>query len=212
MTAVTPPISPTGTVFVIDDDASVRRALKRQLTTLGFVVETFDSAQGYLARPAPDGIACIVSDLRMPGMDGLDLQSTLDVSGRALPMVFISGHGDIPTTVQAMKGGAVDFIAKPFREEQIVRSVREALAKSRKCLATEQEDTALRARYDTLTPRERDVFALVAEGLLNKLVADRLGIAERTTKIHRARVMDKMGAHSLAELVRMADRLGAPRA
>jgi FixJ family two-component response regulator len=111
-----------------------------------------------------------------------------------------------------MKGGAVDFIAKPFREEQIVRSVREALAKSRKCLATEQEDTALRARYDTLTPRERDVFALVAEGLLNKLVADRLGIAERTTKIHRARVMDKMGAHSLAELVRMADRLGAPRA
>jgi FixJ family two-component response regulator len=212
MTAVTPPISPTGTVFVIDDDASVRRALQRQLKTLGFVVETYDSAQAYLARPAPDGIACIVSDLRMPGMDGLDLQSTLDVSGRALPMVFISGHGDIPTTVQAMKGGAVDFIAKPFREEQIVRSVREALAKSRKCLAAEQEDAALRARYDTLTPRERDVFALVAEGLLNKLVADRLGIAERTTKIHRARVMDKMGAHSLAELVRMADRLGAPRA
>ena len=144
----------------------------------------------------------------MPGMDGLDLQATLDAAGRALPTVFITGHGDIPTTVQAMKGGAVDFLPKPFREEQIVKAVTEALARSRRSFATGQEDAALRTRYRSLTPRERDVFALVADGLLNKLVADRLGIAERTTKIHRARVMDKMGAHSLADLVRMADRLG----
>jgi FixJ family two-component response regulator len=144
----------------------------------------------------------------MPGMNGLDLQATLEGAGRALPTVFITGHGDIPTTVQAMKNGAVDFLAKPFREDEIVKAVEEALARSRESVATGQEDAALRARYAALTPRERNVFALVADGLLNKLVADRLGIAERTTKIHRARVMAKMGARSLADLVRMADRLG----
>ena len=199
---------PAGTVFIIDDDPSIRRALERQLGSLGFVVHTFQSAQSFLQHPVTSGVACLVSDVRMPGMDGLDLQATLDAAGRALPTVFITGHGDIPTTVQAMKGGAVDFLPKPFREEQIVRAVTEALARSRELFATEREDAALRVRYQSLTPRERDVFALVADGLLNKIVADRLGIAERTTKIHRARVMDKMGAHSLADLVRMADRLG----
>lgn len=203
-----PPAPPTGTVFIIDDDASIRRALERQLASLGFVVHTFDSAQAFLRHQVQDGIACLVSDVRMPGMDGLDLQATLDAAGRALPTVFITGHGDIPTTVQAMKGGAVDFLPKPFREEQLVNAVTEALARSRRSFAAGQEDAALRTRYRSLTPRERDVFALVADGLLNKLVADRLGIAERTTKIHRARVMDKMGAQSLADLVRMADRLG----
>jgi len=198
-----------GIVFVIDDDASVRRALQRQLTTLGFSVETFDSAQAYLRRAAPDGVACIVSDVRMPGMNGLDLQATLDNAKRALPMVFITGHGDIPTTVQAMKAGAVDFLAKPFREDQIVRSVTEALARSRVATVARREERRLQSRFASLTSREREVFALVTEGLLNKVIADRLGIAEKTTKIHRARVMEKMGAASLAELVRMSERLKA---
>ena len=194
-------------VFVVDDDASIRRALERQLRTLGYVVETFESAQAYLRWTPPHDIACIVSDLRMPGMNGLDFQATLADANRALPMVFISGHGDIPTTVQAMKRGAVDFITKPFSADQIAGSVRAALAKSRAEVNHRQVTSALRARFGSLTPREQQVFALVAEGLLNKVIADRLGIAEKTTKIHRARVMEKMGAASLADLVRMAERL-----
>jgi FixJ family two-component response regulator len=198
-------------VFVIDDDASVRRALQRQLATLGFTVETFDSANAYLQRDVPDVVACIVSDVRMPGMNGLDLQATLERAGRVLPMIFITGHGDIPTTVQAMKAGAVDFLAKPFREAEIVRSVTEALARSREALAARRDGAELRARFASLTGREREVFALVVEGLLNKVIADRLGIAEKTTKIHRARVMEKMRAASLPELVRMAGRLDTGR-
>jgi FixJ family two-component response regulator len=198
---------PGGIVFVIDDDPSVRRALQRKLSTLGFAVETFDCADAFLRRDGPEAVACIVSDVRMPGMNGLDLQATLDAADRALPMIFITGHGDIPTTVQAMKAGAVDFLAKPFREDEIVKSVTEALARSRETVAARCEEAALRSRLASLTAREREVFALVVEGLLNKTVADRLGIAEKTTKIHRARVMEKMGAASLADLVRMAERL-----
>ena len=190
-----------GTVFVIDDDPSVRRALERQLRTAGFRVETFDSAQDYLARAPQAAVACIVTDVRMPGMSGLDLQGSLAQAGRALPMVFITGHGDIPTTVRAMKGGAVDFLPKPFAEAEILAAVAAALERSR-------EAASLRARYEALTVRERDVLALVVAGLLNKVIADRLGIQEATIKVHRGRVMEKMGAASLADLVRMSERLG----
>jgi FixJ family two-component response regulator len=196
-----------GTVFVIDDDPSIRRAISRQLGTIGFQVEAFESAREYLDRRPPEGIACIVSDVRMSGMDGLDLQATLERMDRSLPIVFITGHGDIPTSVRAMKAGAVDFIAKPFSESELLKSVVEALMRSAQVIRLRREDAGLQSRYESLTPREREVFGLVTAGLLNKVVADRLGIAEKTIKIHRGRVMEKMGAASLAELVRMAERL-----
>ena len=199
-----------GTVFVIDDDPSVRRALERQLRTAGFRVETFESAQDYVARAPQAAIACIVTDVRMPGMSGLDLQDSLAQAGRALPMVFITGHGDIPTTVRAMKGGAVNFLPKPFAERDILAAVAEALARSRAIERERRELGSLRARYEALTAREREVLALVAAGLLNKVIADRLGIQETTIKVHRGRVMEKMAAASLADLVRMSERLGLP--
>jgi FixJ family two-component response regulator len=205
---LTAPANATAIVFVIDDDESVRRALGRQLRTAGFQVETFDSAQDYLARAPQAGIACIVTDVRMPGMSGLDLQDSLAQAGRALPMVFITGHGDIPTTVRAMKSGAVNFLPKPFAERDMLAAVTEALERSRRMDRTRAETEQLRARFQTLTLREREVLRLVASGLLNKIIADRLGVAETTIKVHRGRVMEKMGASSLAELVRMSERLG----
>jgi FixJ family two-component response regulator len=197
-----------GTVFVIDDDPSVRRALERQLRTAGFRVETFESAQDYVARGPQAAVACIVTDVRMPGMSGLDLQDSLAQAGRALPMVFITGHGDIPTTVRAMKGGAVNFLPKPFAEREILAAVAEALERSAAIEQERREIGSLRARYESLTAREREVLALVVAGLLNKVIADRLGIQETTIKVHRGRVMEKMGAASLADLVRMGERLG----
>jgi len=197
-----------GTVFVIDDDPSVRRALARKLRTAGFRVETFDSARDYVARAPQAEIACILTDVRMPGMSGLDLQESLARAGRALPMVFITGHGDIPTTVRAMKGGAVDFLPKPASEREILAAVAEALERSREIGKAREETGRLRARYAALTAREREVLALVVAGLLNKVIADRLGIRETTIKVHRGRVMEKMGAASLADLVRMGERLG----
>lgn len=202
------PAGAAGTVFVIDDDPSVRRALERQLRTAGFRVETFESAQDYVERAPQAAIACIVTDVRMPGMSGLDLQDSLAQAGRALPMVFISGHGDIPTTVRAMKGGAVNFLPKPFAEREILAAVAEALERSRAIERERREIGSVRARYEALTAREREVLALVAAGLLNKVIADRLGVAETTIKVHRGRVMEKMGAASLADLVRMSERLG----
>jgi FixJ family two-component response regulator len=202
----------TGTVFVIDDDPSMRRALERQLQGAGYRVETFDSAQAYLDCPAHEGAACIVSDVRMPGLSGLDLQASLAQAGGDLPIVFISGHGDVPTTVHAMKAGAVGFLAKPFTRDELLPAVADALARSRERTSARAEGAALRSRYASLTAREREVFALVAAGLLNKVVADRLGIAEKTVKIHRGRVMEKLAASSVADLVRMAERIGAPRA
>jgi FixJ family two-component response regulator/signal transduction histidine kinase len=213
--AARPAVAPrreTGAVFVIDDDPSMRRALERQLQGAGYRVETFDSAQAYLDRPAHDGAACIVSDVRMPGLSGLDLQASLAHSGRDLPIVFISGHGDVPTTVHAMKAGAVGFLAKPFTKDELLATVAEAVARGRKRASVRAESAELRSRYASLTAREREVFALVATGLLNKVVADRLGIAEKTVKIHRGRVMEKLAASSVADLVRMAERIEARRA
>jgi FixJ family two-component response regulator len=189
----------------------VRRALERQLRTAGFRVACFESAQDYLDRAPPAAIGCIVTDVRMPGPSGLDLQDALARTARELPMVFITGHGDIPTSVRAIKAGAVNFLAKPFTEREILAAVAEALERSRELDRSRRERDALRARYETLTPREQQVMSLVAAGLLNKVIADRLGTAEQTVKIHRSRVMEKMGAASVADLVRMSERLG-PRA
>ncbi|MCC6609901.1 MAG: response regulator [Burkholderiales bacterium] len=198
-----------GTVFVIDDDPAMRRALGRQLEAAGYRVEPFASAQDYLDRaPAPAGAACIVSDVRMPGLSGLDLQASLARAARDLPMVFISGHGDVAIAAHAMKAGAVNFLAKPFSRGELLAAVTEALARSRVLVAERKERAVLQNRYDALTPREREVFGLVAAGLLNKRIADRLGAAEKTVKIHRGRVMEKMQAASVADLVRMAGRLG----
>lgn len=199
----------TGTVYVIDDDPSMRRALERQLESAGYRVVPFASAGDYLDRqPVDDGAACIVSDVRMPGPSGLDLQAALARAARELPIVFVSGHGDVATTAHAMKAGAVNFLAKPFTKEALLAAVGEALAQERALDADRRERAELRHRYDSLTPREREVLALVTAGLLNKLIADRLGAAEATVKIHRGRVMEKMGAGSVADLVRMAERLG----
>lgn len=198
-----------GNVYVVDDDDSMRRAIERQLEAAGYLVESFASAEAFLARPGALAPGCIVSDLRMPGRSGLDLQAFLAREGRDLPMVFVSGHGDVAAGVQAMRAGAVSYLPKPFKRAALLAAVEEALARGR---AGEQDRRALadlRERYGTLTARERDVFELVAEGLLNKTIADRLDAAEATIKIHRGRVMEKMAADSLADLVRMAERLRA---
>jgi FixJ family two-component response regulator len=205
---LTAPADASGTVFVIDDDASVRRALERKLRTAGFRVETFESAQDYVARAPQADVACILTDVRMPGMSGLDLQESLAQAGRALPMVFITAHGDVRTTVRAMKGGAVDFLPKPLSEGEILTAVAQALERSRELGRERRETETLRARYDALTAREREVLALVVAGLLNKVIADRLGVQESTIKVHRGRVMDKLGVTSVADLVRAAQALG----
>ena len=204
---MSPPDPVAGAVFVIEDDASMRRSLERQLRTAGFDVETFVSAQDYLDREPRAEVACIVTDLRMPGLSGLDLQASLARADRAPPMVFISAHGDVATAVDAMRAGAVTFLRKPITEAAILAAVTEALARSAALARSRRENATLLARCRSLTAREREVFALAAAGILNKLIADRLGIAEKTVKQHRGRVMEKMGAASIAELVRMAERL-----
>ena len=206
--AVVAPVVNRGTVFVVDDDESMRFALDRQLTGAGHQVQTFSSAEDFLDQTAHVGIACLVSDIRMPGLSGLDLQASLMRAGRDLPIVFISGHGDTPTTVNAMKGGAVNFLSKPFTREELLAAVHDALAQSQELERARQKGAELRTCYESLTAREREVFGLVTEGLLNKVIADRLGAAEATIKIHRARVMTKMQAASIADLVKMRERLG----
>jgi FixJ family two-component response regulator len=197
-------------VLVADDDASVRRALSRLLRTAGFAVETYASAPALLARASPEPPVCVVSDVRMPGDSGLDLQARLRQTHPDIPVVFITGHGDVPTSVRAMKGGAVDFIEKPFTDEQLLDCVRRALETHRRRCAERTARQTLEQRVATLTPREREVLQLVVAGLLNKQIAGRLGTAEKTVKIHRGRVMEKMQAGSVAELVRMIERAGAP--
>ena len=199
-------------VYVVDDDPSVRRALSRLIRSVGLPVETFPSAKAFLDRPISDQPACLVLDVRLPGPSGLDLQSALREARRPLPIVFITGHASVSTSVRAMKGGAVDFLQKPFNDQDLLDSVQRAIETSRRLRADQAELAELARRHAALTGREREVLRLVVTGMLNKQIAAELGIAEKTIKVHRARVMDKMQASSVAELVRLTGRLGLPQA
>ena len=194
--------------FVVEDDPSVRGALGRLLRSAGFRMRAFPSAEEFLRHPLPDGPACAILDVGLPGLNGLDLQRTLAEREAAVPVVFITGNGDIPMTVRAMKAGAVDFLAKPFSNQDLLAAVRQALGRAEQARQEAAETAALRRRAETLSPREGEVLPLVVSGMLNKQVAHRLGVSEKTVKAHRAQVMHKMGADSLADLVRMAARLG----
>jgi FixJ family two-component response regulator len=202
---------PNPKVFLVDDDNSVLRALGRLIKSAGYEVQTFVSAREFLdSGDFQNGPACLVLDVRMPGLNGLDLQRELQATNETLPIIFITGHGDIPTTVRAMKAGAVDFLPKPLKDAVLLRAIEQALARAVRDQAERRELEALHQRLDTLTPREREVMALVVRGLLNKQIAFELGTVEKTIKVHRARVMQKMGVDSLAELVRVADKIAAP--
>lgn len=198
-------------VFVVDDDEPVREALKSLLRSVGWRVETFASAQEFLQRRRRDIPGCLVLDVRLPGLSGLDLQRELAVGDDQPPIIFISGHGDIPMTVRAMKAGAVEFLTKPFREQELLEAITQAIKQDRGARRQRAEITDLRARFGLLTPRERQVMGQVVAGLLNKQIAAELGASEITIKVHRGQVMQKMQAASLADLVRMAEKLGIPQ-
>jgi FixJ family two-component response regulator len=194
-------------VFVVDDDPSVRSSLKFLISTVGLHVETFDSAEAALQKLTPDAPGCLVLDVRLRGLSGLDLQSELAARNCQVPIVFITGHGDIPMTVRAMKAGAVEFLTKPFRDQDLLDAVHVALERDRARREQKKEITDLQQRFDSLTSREREVIAMVVAGKLNKQIADQLGTAENTIKVHRSRAMDKMHAESVADLVRMIEKL-----
>ena len=195
-------------VFIVDDDDSVRRALARLIKSVDLNVETFASAHDFLKRQPHNGPACLVLDMRMPGLSGLDLQDELVAAGRTLPIIFISGYGSIPISVRAMKAGAVDFIEKPFEDQTLLDGINQSLKKDRQAKLEQAELREIQRRVDSLTPREREVFAQVVSGKLNKHIAFELGTSERTIKAHRARVMKKMQANSLADLIRLAEKAG----
>ena len=196
------------TVFVVDDEAVVARSLRWLIESVGLRVETFSSAAEFLAHYRPERRGCLVLDVRMPGMSGLELQQQLNVRGAVIPVIFITGHGDIPMAVEAMQHGAFDFLQKPFRDQDLIDRIQRALAKDTRNRSSLKEHDRIRQRFDTLTPREREVLTLMTRGKANKVMAAELGLSQRTVEIHRARVMDKMGARSLSELIRLAMTAG----
>lgn len=198
-------------VLVVEDDELVRRALGNLFQSVGLEVQLFGAASDMLQSKLPATASCLVLDVRLPGLSGLDFQTELAKANIHIPIIFMSGHGDIPMTVRAMKGGAVDFLTKPFRDQDMLDAVGAAIERDRKRRETEKALSDLRARLETLTPRERDIFSFVSSGLMNKQIAAELGLAEITVKIHRSHITRKMGAKSLAELVRQAEALGISR-
>ena len=198
------------TVFVIDDDARMRAAMERLLKSVGLLAESFATPQDFLRRKPPDGPSCLVLDVRLPGMSGLDVQRKLIDSGVHIPIIFISGHGDIPMTVKAMKSGAVEFLTKPFRDQDLLDAIQQALERESETRQQQQEIEKLKDRYETLTAREREVMGLLVSGMLTKQIASRLGTSEITAQVHRGQVMRKMQANSPAELGRIAEKLKIP--
>lgn len=194
-------------VFVVDDDSSVREAVKRLISSVSLRVETFGSTHEFLSSKRPDAPACLVLDVRLPDASGLELQRDLADAGVQIPIIFITGHADVPMSVRAMKAGAVEFLTKPFRGQELLDAIQDALAKDRLARTDRAQMADLRSRYESLTPREKEVMKLVASGLLNKQIGGELGASELTIKTHRGRVMQKMGAESLADLVRMSEKL-----
>jgi FixJ family two-component response regulator len=195
-------------IAIVDDDPSVRKGLERLIRSLGWMVQSFASAVEFLERSHPDQPACLVTDLQMPGLSGLDLQKRMAEAGLDIPIIFLTGHGDIPATVQAMKGGALEFLTKPVDEDRLLAALQEAIARDRKARAERADQNELQALYASLTAREQEVMQRVIAGMLNKQIADELNITQDTVKFHRGHVMRKMRANSLADLVRMAAGLG----
>jgi FixJ family two-component response regulator len=195
-------------VFVVDDESAVGVSIKRLLHSVGLEARHFTSASEFLRAKRPDAPGCIVLDVRLPDLSGLDLQQELAKANVDLPVIFVTGHADIPMTVRAMKAGAVEFLTKPFREQELLEAVQRAISRHRQTLDRRASMRVLQSRYELLTPREREVFPLVASGLLNKQVAAELNASEKTIKVHRGQLMQKMEAHSLSDLIRMAEQLG----
>jgi FixJ family two-component response regulator len=195
-------------VFVVDDDPSVRRAIQRLVESVGLQVELFGSAQEFLRSKRPNAPSCLVLDVRLPGISGLDFQRELADANIHIPIIFITAHGDIPMTVRAMKAGAVEFLTKPFRDQDLLDAIHLALERDHTRRLREEEVAKLRDRYESLTPREREVLPWVVAGLVSKQIADAIGATEATVKVHRSQLMRKMGASSLADLVRMAEKMG----